>query len=125
MIKTAFASIALWSLKLAAFPSSVFAQGGPCPGAGCPTNTITLENPLGTTSDVGTLITAILAKLVLLGAPIAGVMVLVGGFQMMFSHGDPEKFELGKKTLLYTAIGYGIILLADGVGLLIKNLLTP
>jgi hypothetical protein len=58
------------------------------------------------------------------GAPIAVVMVIVGGFQMLFAAGDPEKFKSGQKTILYSAIGYAIIFLADGIATLIQNALS-
>lgn len=119
-----------WSLvylALLGFSYSILhASAQVIPGGGdvTPGQTVMLTDPLGV-SDIGTLITNVLAKIAELGAPVAGVMVLIGGFQMMFAHGDPEKFAVGKRILLYTAIGYGIILLASGVGNLIQNLLTP
>jgi hypothetical protein len=42
-------------------------------------------------------------------------MVLWGGFKMMTSSGDPEKFSSGKKTLLYAAVGFVVVLLANSV----------
>lgn len=50
-----------------------------------------------------------------LGAPIASIMVLWGGFQIMTAGGDPEKFRKGRQTILYAAIGLVVILLAQSV----------
>ena len=94
-----------------------------CESSPAPTTGIVLDNPLG----VGTFDEAILKVLDILktvGAPIAIVMVIVGGFQMLFAAGDPDKFKSGQKTILYSAIGYAIIFLADGIATLIQNALS-
>gem|GEM_PF-1259765 len=93
--------------------------GGP---AG-PTDGIVLTNPLGVTT-IDEAILKVLNILKTVGAPIAVVMVIVGGFQMLFAAGDPEKFKSGQKTILYSAIGYAIIFLADGIATLIQNALS-
>ena len=43
---------------------------------------------------------------------------------MVFAQGDPEKFAKGKKTILYTAIGYGIILIGWGFVTIIQDVLS-
>ncbi len=53
--------------------------------------------------------------LLIVGGPLTAIMALVGGFQMITSVGNPEKFSAGKKTLLYAAIGFVVLLLAKGV----------
>ncbi len=58
--------------------------------------------------------------LLVIAAPIASIMVLYGGFQMMTAAGDPEKFSKGRKTLLYAAIGFLVVLLAGQVVNIIK-----
>ena len=40
-----------------------------------------------------------------------------------FRRRQPEKFKNGKMTILYTAIGYGIILIGEGITLIIKDIL--
>ena len=82
-----------------------------------------LENPLGsaTFQSVADNVTQFL---VVIAAPICGILVIVGGFQMMTAAGDPEKFSKGKKTLLYAAIGFVAVLLAGGAATLIKNILS-
>jgi hypothetical protein len=55
---------------------------------------------------------------------IAVGMVLVGAFQIMFAGGDPEKFKRGRTTILYTAIGYAIILVGWGLTSIIQDFLS-
>jgi hypothetical protein len=42
----------------------------------------------------------------------AGIIIIIGGYLMMTSAGNPEKFEKGKKTLLYGAIGFILVFAA-------------
>lgn len=60
--------------------------------------------------------------LLTISIPIASIMVLVGGFQMMTAGGNPEKFSSGKKTILYAAIGFLVVLMADQVPKILQNL---
>jgi hypothetical protein len=50
-------------------------------------------------------------------------MVLVGGFQLMMAGGDTEKVTRGRKTILYAAVGFAVVLLAKSVALIIQNIL--
>lgn len=93
------------------------------PAGGGTSGGLTLNNPLGV-STFDEAILKVLGILKTVGAPIAVVMVIVGGFQMLFAAGDPDKFKSGQKTILYSAIGYAIIFLADGIATLIKNALS-
>ena len=86
--------------------------------------TTKLINPLGTESTIGDIITNVLDGLRLIAIPIVAIMVLVGGFQIMFAGGDPEKFKTGKKTILYTVVGYAIILVASGITFIIQEILS-
>ena len=85
--------------------------------------TLSLTNPLGAGSTVNGVITSIGAFMVALAVPICGIMVIVGAFQMMTAAGDPTKFSNGRKTLLYAAIGFVIVLFASSVSPLIKSVL--
>jgi hypothetical protein len=104
-----------------------FAQGGAGPsfgdGGGGAGGTVTLKNPAGSETIEG-LINNITSALVTIATPIVGIMVLVGAFQMLFAAGNPEKFKQGKKTILYTVIGYAIILIASGITSIIESVLS-
>ena len=84
-------------------------------------STETLTNPLNTT-DATVVLGYITTFLLAIAAPICGIMVVWGGFQMITARGNPEKFSKGKKTLLYAAIGFVVILFASSVVPLIKSI---
>lgn len=106
-------SFALFALNFLAAPA-VFAQE---PGRDHlktpPDNVFDLEadNPLKTTSVVD-LLNRILRSLTFVAVPIAVLMIIIGAFQIMSAGGDPEKFSTGKKTILYAAIGFAVLLTA-------------
>ena len=46
---------------------------------------------------------------------VAVIMIIIGGFNMMISSGDPGKVKKGKDTILYGIIGLVISLLAFAI----------
>ncbi len=84
---------------------------------------ITLLNPLGSQSFAG-LVQAILAALFTLSIPIVAIMVMVGGYQILTAVGDEERLKTGRRTITYAVIGFAVILLANGVVSLIRELLN-
>lgn len=99
----------------------VYAQNGQGSG-GQSGGGITLTNPLSG-GTIGEVIQNIIGGLQLIAIPLVAIMILIGAFQMLFAAGNPEKFAMGKKTVIYTIIGYAILLLAGGVTSIIRNLL--
>ena len=90
----------------------------------CPPNT--LCNPLGANKTITDVLETILNWITTkIGPPLAVLMIVIGGFQMVFAGGDPERFKNGRQTIVYTVIGYGIIFLAWGLVSLIQNILKP
>ena len=85
---------------------------------------IALPNPLGTNSDIESILKSIIDWLIIIGAPIATGMIIFGAYQMLFAAGDPAKFKTGQKTILYTVIGYGIILIGWGITSIIEEILN-
>ncbi|MGC9968216.1 MAG: pilin [Minisyncoccia bacterium] len=85
-------------------------------------NPTTLQNPLGSCNDLTCPMTAVMNFLFTIAIPLCGILVLVGGFQMMMAAGNPEKFTKGKKTILYAVIGFAVVLIAGSVAALIQNL---
>ena len=85
---------------------------------------ITLVNPLGQNSTFQSVLGNVMTFLVAIAAPICGILVVVGGFQMMTAAGNPEKFSTGRKTLLYAAIGFVVVLFASSVVPLITSILN-
>lgn len=82
----------------------------------------TIPNPLryGTVPE---LIQAIVGAFQILAGGVATVMVLWGAFKILTAGGEPKKFEEGKHTIVYAAIGLAIVFLAGGVVSLVANLL--
>jgi hypothetical protein len=104
------------ALSFSSMIGTAFAQGGA--GTVAPT----LVNPLGANCNNLTCpLTAVANFLFVIAIPLCGIIILIGGFQMMTAAGDPEKFSKGKKTLLYAVIGFAVILIAGSVATLIKN----
>lgn len=90
-------------------------------GTGGGGGSITIQNPLAC-SNFGCVATKITDALLVVSAPIVAIMVLWGGFQMMTAGGNPEKFSTGRKTLLYAAVGFVVVLLADSAAKIIQNI---
>lgn len=81
-----------------------------------------LVNPLGS-QTVCELISRIASGAIMIGGAISAVLVMVGAFQFLFSAGDPKRVELGKKTILYTVIGYVILVASSAITYLVADLL--
>jgi len=81
-----------------------------------------LVNPLGS-NTVCQLLTKIAESAIMIGGAISGVMILLGAFQFLFSAGDPKRVELGRKTILYTVIGYVILIGSSAITYLVADLL--
>lgn len=95
------------------------------------TSELKLDNPLCigggkdcANDDIPGLIESITAWLIKIGGVLAVGMIIWGAIQMITAAGSPEKFSDGKKTILYTVIGYVIILIGYGVVSIIKAILT-
>jgi hypothetical protein len=107
-------------------PANVNLGGGTPPGVVNlgPNNNISLSNPLGgNCNDLLCPMHAVINFLFTIAIPLCGIMVLVGGFQMLTAAGDPAKFSNGRKTILYAVAGFAVILVAGGVATLIQNTL--
>lgn len=105
------------ALLVSGFLAGVALADSPGGGTG-----FTIPNPLNcdTLQDC---VSKVIRGLLLLATPIVAVMVIWGGFQILTAGGDPEKFSTGKKTILYAAVGFAVILLAQGVVFIIQDVL--
>ncbi|MEK9179919.1 MAG: hypothetical protein AAB897_00710 [Patescibacteria group bacterium] len=105
----------LLSLYVSGFLGKAFAQGGGTQGS------VTLYDPLNKRTFVQ--VTESIIKFIYdISIPLVAILVLWGGFQMITSGGSPEKFSAGKKTILYAAIGFAVVIFAGGAVALIKSL---
>jgi hypothetical protein len=123
--------IYLWAFFLL-LGTQVFAQGGstvtpaPTPGGSTVTPappTQFLPNPLGdqTIPDV---LCRIGGWLFTIAIPLTAIMIIIGAFQIMFAGGNEEKVATGKRTIIYTVVGFAIILSATGIIYVIQELLN-
>ncbi len=111
-----------WVLKITA-PIALFLTGS-IGTVFADNQPITLSNPLGgNCNDLTCPAQAIINFLFTIAIPLCGIMVLVGGFQMLTAAGDPAKFSNGRKTILYAVAGFAVVLIAGGVATLIRNTL--
>lgn len=115
-IKKSF--IQLTGLGFLWLASKVFAQGG-----GTGTGPIKLPNPLGEGATFMTIINDVLDYLIYVSVPILALMILIGGFQILGARDNPEKIKSGRKTIMYAAIGFTIILISKGVALILLTIL--
>jgi len=72
--------------------------------------------------DFTSITNTVVDGLIAIGTPVAVLMILIGGFQMLASGGNEEKFKSGKQTVTYALIGYGTIWLAKGAVTIIKSI---
>jgi hypothetical protein len=69
----------------------------------------------GGTSKLEEILINIKDALKTLGYIVCAIFMIIGGYQMITASGDPKQFEKGRNTLLYAAIGFVVILLADNI----------
>src|SRR3989344_4024033 len=105
-------------MQLPSLILNAFAQG----------QSISIINPLCPGSPTSCTVITILEKisgyLIILGAPILAIMIIYGAFLIMTAGGDPKKVTDGTHSIVYSAVGYGIVLVAWGIVSLTKELLT-
>ena len=120
MINSISLKVFVLLLVLGGFIEKVFAQtgDGTNPGGG---TTVRIINPLSC-GDVECIGEAIINGLFIIAIPLVSIMVLWGGFQILTAGGDPTKFTNGKKTLIYAVVGFAVVLVAQGVVFIIKEL---
>lgn len=133
MLKKAVSGVAVAVLAVFLFAGFVFAQScgtppsPPCPvgspgtggtqGSGIPR----LTNPLRC-DNFQCVAGSVISFLIPIAASLAGIMVLVGGYQMVLSGGSPEAVSRGKKTIIYAAVGFVVILLARSAVPLLRSM---
>lgn len=111
---------AAWAsvLSYGTFAATAFAQttGGNIP---------TITDPLGPNDSFPNIMNNLIVFIRNdIAIPLTTIMVLVGAFQMITSSGNPEKISQGRKTLIYAAIGFGVVILASGFSAIITSVLN-
>ncbi len=81
-----------------------------------------LANPSGLT-NIQDLLDSVIDFFNLVLGPILVIVILIGAFKMLTAQGNENKYTEGKKTVQYAVIGAIVILVADGIILIIKEIL--
>ncbi len=80
-----------------------------------------IPNPLGITT-LHELVTKILTALTTVAVPVVLAMVMWGAFKIITSAGDPKKAKEGGMIVFYAAVGFGLLLIADGIVAIMQSL---
>lgn len=88
---------------------------------GCPEGTL-ICNPLQA-CEFEEIIDNIIDFIFKIAIALAPLMIVIGAFYIMTAGGDTNRVTTGKNIILYTLIGFAIILLAKGLVAVIKQLL--
>ncbi len=81
------------------------------PGAG---ESIEIENPLEA-ETFQELVDAIINFIYVVALWVAPLMIVIGAYFFLFSGGRPEYVSRGKKIIVWTLIGFSVILLSKGL----------
>jgi len=93
-----------------------------CPGTPCPGGEICIENPL-CAENLEDLILAIATFIFWVATALAPLMIIIAAFYFLTSGGNPQQIAIAKRIILYTVIGYAIILLSRGIIAIIIEIL--
>lgn len=88
----------------------------------CPEGSICIQNPLQTTSFTG-VVDKILDILFFVAIAVAPVMIIVAGFKFLTGGGDPKNLTTARQMLIWTGVGFGIILLSKGIVMILKSVI--
>ena len=97
------------------------------PGGGSitpPGGDIVFASPLGGYGNFQEILERVINGLIILATPVVVIMVLWAAYQFMVSGGNPDKVIKARQTILWAAVGYGILLLARGITFIVQQLLT-
>ena len=108
--------ISLFSFITPFFAEKAYADVGPPPPGG----SITLPNPLSC-ADLFCLLEKVILVIFNIAIPVTVIMVLIGAFQILTAGGDPAKFATGQKTILYAAVGFALVILANSLVAIIRS----
>lgn len=82
-----------------------------------------LPNPLGVT-NLQDIVDKVISALTVLAVPVVLAMVLYGTFKIITSGGDPAKAKEGGMVIFYAAVGFGLLLISNGIVSIIQSLFT-
>lgn len=80
-----------------------------------------IPNPLGITT-LNELVTKIMDAVTIVAVPVVIAMVLWGAFKVITAGSDPKKAKDGGMIVFYAAVGFGLLLIADGIVSIMQSL---
>jgi len=83
-----------------------------------------IENPLGETSDITTLVENIINFLIILAIPITAILVVYAGYLYITSAGNEDKVKTAQKALIWAIVGFAVVLVASNVPTIIEEFLS-
>ena len=83
---------------------------------------IAICNPLQSTNFTG-VVDKILNILFFVAIAVAPVMIIVAGFKFLTGGGNPETLQGARQMLIWTAVGFGIILLSKGIVMILRSVI--
>lgn len=92
------------------------------PGVEFPTGKTCICNPL-TTTKFTDVVDRILNILFFVAIAVAPVMILIAGFKFLTGGGNPETLKGARQMLVWTGVGFGIILLSKGIVAILRNVI--
>ncbi|MDD3729264.1 MAG: hypothetical protein PHH17_02895 [Candidatus Pacebacteria bacterium] len=87
------------------------------------TMAVSLPNPLSNVSNIVDLINAIISFLQTVALAAAPVAIVVGAWYLLVSGGDPGKVTTGRNIIVIALIGVAIIVTANVLISIIRNIL--
>ena len=84
---------------------------------------IIIENPLGEGTQFEDIIDRIIDFIFRIAIVVAPLMVVIGGVMIATAAGNPQQVARARNLLIWTAIGFAIVLLSKGIIVIIKQLL--
>lgn len=87
-----------------------------------PPGTVRIQNPLKA-NNLTELIDIILNFIFNIAFVVAPIMVILAGFLFVTGGGNPAQLEKARNLLIWTVIGFGIILISRGIPFVLKDIL--
>lgn len=85
---------------------------------------VEIKNPLAFNGTIDQIIDNILNFLLTIGVPIAGLMFVWAGFLLLTSGGQEKKVTTARQTMIWAAVGLGILILSKGLVALVKTIIS-
>ena|SRR3989344_1016070 len=108
---------------LLTFVLALPAHAQPDPDTAPAGGTYKVENPLKT-DDFIALLNSIIDTLILIAVPVTVIMVVYAGFLYTTSAGNETKVKTANRTVLYAAIGFGVLLLSKSVVTIVNSIVN-